>query len=539
VTARANEQRPLAGKLALAGMLAITLALLASRSGHVPSWDGRIYGDCIIDAAERHLTLSSLRCSEHMSHAYMLYAGLIQMLSPGSFPLMLLANAILYLIACAGFYRLTQLAFPGPEHGVERGLLTSVFAAQPAILASVVQPNIDFPMLPAFLWGTVFIIRRQWVALIAVAIALVFTKETGVLLYVTLVFSYAVAMVLPNPKSPRSPFRALLHLTPLAVPVGVFAAYIAYRIIVPHEAVIWAAGTTEKSIVYQFLVPRIDRYFVNYMVMILVLSFAWVTAAVVGIDTLTALVRRYRKLPPRPLPGAKRRIVRFLIVLGVVTIYALTRFSSWGNSRYLLPVFALTPFLLYAALVRLGITPVVRRSFLGALAALMLLSTVRTADPISRALYGTWAFGDHRLLRMTRVTGECCGGGRDQLVYNLQFTHLGDLMSDATAAMATDSTVVFVPRRMRWETLGPLDARTHRRTMRRENVITPRLFEPDTLQYLEAPPADAMLVALPNGDPAAAGDSLASWYDIGPPVRLRRGGYWLMAHRLTLRDGRS
>ena len=82
-------------------MLVLTLALLASRASYIPTWDGRIYADCIVDAGERHLALSTLRCVDHISHAYMLFAGAIQMLSPGSFPLMLLANVILYLIACA------------------------------------------------------------------------------------------------------------------------------------------------------------------------------------------------------------------------------------------------------------------------------------------------------------------------------------------------------------------------------------------------------------------------------------------------------
>jgi hypothetical protein len=520
-------------------MLLATLGLLASRADFVPIWDGRIYADCIVEAGRQHLALPTLRCVEHISHAYMLYAGAIQMLSPGSYPLILLANAVLYLIACAGFHRLTQLAFPSPEHSFERSLLTAAFAAQPAILASVVQPNIDLPMLPSLLWGTVFIIRRRWVPLILVGIALIATKESGVLLYVTLVFSYAIAMVLPSPSSSRSPIRALLHLTPLAIPAALFVAYIAYRAIVPHETVIWAAGTTEKSIIYQFLVPRIDRYFVNYCVMMLVLSFAWVTASVAGADVVVGIRRKWRKLPARPLPGAKRRIVRFLIVLWVVTMYALTRFSSWGNSRYLLPVFALTPLVLYAGLLRFRLAVLPRRAVLASLAVLLLVSTVRTVDPVSRALYGTWAFGDHTLLRMTRVTHECCGAGRDQLVYNLQYTLLGDLTSDATAALAGDSTVVFVPHRMIWETLGPLDRATHRRTLRRENTVTPPLFEPDTLPTLAAPPVNAIYIGLPNGDPAGGLRMLGDWYEIGPPRRMQRGGYWLNAYKLTLRDGRS
>jgi hypothetical protein len=519
-------------------MLAATLALLASRASYVPTWDGRIYAECIVDAGAGHLALSTLRCVDHISHAYMIFAGALQMLSPGSFPLMLLANVILYLIACAGFYRLANLAFPTDDHAIERALLTAVFAAQPAILASVVQPNIDMPMLPSFLWGAVFIIRRRWVLLIVVGLALVATKESGVLLYATLVFAYAIGMVFPHPSSPRSPIRALLRLTPAVVPVVAFGAYLAYRASLPHETVIWSGGTTDEPILRQFLIPRVDRYFINYCVMMFVLSFAWITAAVVGFDLCVGVARKVRKQPPRPVAGGKRRIVRFLVTLWIIAIIALTRFTTWGNTRYFLPVFALTPFALYTSLVRLRVLAAVRRSTVAAVAILMLLSTVRTADPVSRAVYGTWEFGAHDLLRMTRVTHECCGSGRDQLVYNLQYSFLSDLTSDAIAALADDSTVVFFPHRMHWEMLGPLDGASHRRTLRRDNVVDPQAYEPDTLMTLQAPPRNAVYIGLPNGDPAAALRALGQWYEIGSPHQIQRGAYWLNAYRLTLRDGR-
>jgi hypothetical protein len=320
--------------------------------------------------------------------------------------------------------------------------------------------------------------------------------------------------------------------------VVAFGAYIAYRASLPHQTVIWSGGTTEEPILRQFLVPRVDRYFINYCVMMFVLSFAWITTAVVGTDLVVGVARKLRKEPPRPVPGGKRRVVRFLVVLWVVTMIALTRFTTWGNTRYFLPVFALTPFALYTSLVRLRMPPTVRRAAVAVVAILMLVSTVRTADPVSRAVYGTWTFGDHELLRMTRVTHECCASGRDQLAYNLQHTFLGDLTSDATSALADDSTTVVIPRRMNWYVLGPLDRSTHRRTLQRRNVFEPSLYEVDTLRTLAAAPANAIYIGLPNGDLIAGLRAVGQSYEIGPPKRIQRGGYWLDAYRLTLRDDR-
>jgi hypothetical protein len=461
--------------------------LLISRRNHVPMWDGWVYAWCIRDVGRQHLALESLRCTDHVSYSSMLFFGAFQLPSPGSFALMLLASATLFALACAAFLRITELAYPDAEHGLERALLTAGFALNPAVLAAVVQPNIDIAMLPAFLWGAVFIVRRQWVALIAVGSALVFAKESGVLLYVVLVFAFAVAMVLPGPSSTRSPIRALLKLFPLGIPVALFAAYVAYRIIVPHTVVLSAPGTTDESILYQFLVPRIDPYLVSYLALIFVLGFAWVPTLAVVSDVAVAISRKVRGLAPRPLSGSKRRVVRFVGVLGAATIYMLTRYSSYANTRYLLPAFALLSLIMYAAVVRLGIPVIARRSLLGAIAVLALISTVRTVDPVSRATWGTFRFGDHAMLRMTHFTRECCGAGQDQLAYNLQFTALSALLGDITASVVDDSTAIIVPPRMTWHTVDDVDATTRRPTLRRGRTFTPPVFGADTLRLLTAP----------------------------------------------------
>ena len=220
-------------------------------------------------------------------------------------------------------------------------------------------------------------------------------------------------------------------------------------------------------------------------------------------------------------------------------MYALSRFSTWGNARYLLPVFALTPVMLYASFVSFGMRPIVRQTLLAVLAGLLVLSAERSIDPLSRRLYGTFAIGDRDMLRMTGVTGECCGAGRDQLVYNLQHTVMGELTSDATEALVTDSTIVFLPSLTRWFNVGPLDPTTHRRVLRTERVVTPVVAEPDTLRSLSTAPANAVFIALPNGDPQAALRALSEAYAIGKARRFRRGGYWLDAYPLTLRDSRG
>lgn len=513
----------------------VALALLASRLDYVPMWDGRIYADCIVTTALGALGASTLRCVDHVSHSYMLYAGAIQMLSPGSYPLILLANGLLYLASCAAFFLIVRRAFPEESHALGRGLASVAFALHPAILASVVQPTIDLPLLPGFLWGVVFVLRRNWVALIAVGLAMVFAKETGVILYAALVGSYGLLELIAARRSSREMRRAVVRLVPLAIPLIAFAAYLAYRATIPQATVVWAAGTSEKSILKRFIVPRFDRPLASFLGMIFVLNFAWLASGLVAADAVVAVRRFIRRRGPRALPGADPVAVRFLVVLALVTVYALTRFTTYANTRYLLVAFALTPIVAYAATVRLGLSARVRSLAIGVLAMGFAVSTIFTVDPVSRGLYGTFAFGDRSLLRLTRITHECCGAGRDQLVYNLQFTNLADLTSAAMASIRADtSTTVFVPKDMLWGALGTLDSIDHKRTLRRDRAIVPHLSEPDSVLALHTP-ARSVFLALPNGDVPSALRSLSEYYVVGPERRYSRGGYWLALYPLTLR----
>jgi hypothetical protein len=515
-------------------LLTATL-LLVSRRDYVPMWDGWIYAQCMADVGRLRFALASLRCADHISYSSMAFYGALQLLSPGSYALILLAGALLWALAFGAVLRITELAFPGRAHDADRLLVTALATLNPAVLAAVVQPNIDLAMLPAFLWGVAFVARRQWTPLVLVGTALVLAKETGVVLYSVLVFSFAVAVVMPGPTSTRSPIRTLRKLVPLLLPVAVFAAVLVDRVLTPHTSVFTAAGTTDMPILYQFLVPRIDPYFRSYVAIIFVLSFAWIPALILAADLIVGVVRKARHEPPRPLPGAKRRLVRFLMVLGIVTMYALTRYSSYANTRYLLPVFALLPLMMYAGIVRFALTAPARRTVLGTLAVLLLVSAVRTIDPVSRWLWGTFRFGDRSMLRMTSITRECCGAGQDQLAYSLQFTALSALLGDITSAEVHDSIAIVVPARLTWQTVNALDSASRRPTLEVEHAFTPAVLGADTLNMVAALPEQALYVAMPNGDVDRALSLVRASYDVGPPMVARRGSYSVAFYPLVRR----
>jgi len=161
---------------------------------------------------------------------------------------------------------------------------------------------------------------------------------------------------------------------------------------------------------------------------------------------------------------------------------------------------------------------------------------VRTIDPLSRWLFGTFPFGQRDLLELTSITHECCAAGRDQLVYNLEFTTLAALMDDALAATrAGDSTLIVLPDSLNWHAIPLLNVRTSRRTIDSTEAVVPLVVEADSASlYTHARPRGVYL-ALPNGPAKRGLAQIAPSFLVGPERRFTRGPYELSAYVLSPR----
>jgi len=540
-SARARHRLASASVLATAGC--IVAWLIGSRVSYVPMWDGFVYAEAINDAVAAP-SLEGLRLAGHASQAYAALAVALQAIAPGSVWPLLVLNAALLVTACVGFHRLLALAFPEPLRSVERALLTAAFALQPSLLAAVVQPGLDLPVVPGIIWCTVFMLERRWVATILVGIVTAFTKESAVLLYAVLLATYGVWTFIRTTGSIRVRFVEVLRLAPLAVPGIVFGLYLLWRkqSAVAGEPVVWNAGTAmiNQSLVRQLLVPRIDRYLASFLAMMGILNFAWIATAFTAAGAVVYTRRLVRagtaRLAARELINGASSVVGFLVLFTGAAVFALTRLATYANSRYVLPIIALLFLLCYASLVTLVRSPRIREGILGAFAVLLMISSVRTIDPVSRALYGTFAVGDRELLRMTSITRECCGSGRDQLVYNLEFTTLERLTSDALESVsARDSTVIVIPDSTDWFIATRVDPVSHRRTVTRDGAVSPLVIEDDSLRKADLLVTRAVFIALPNAGADRALAALSERYVVGPERRHRRGPYALSVYPLAPR----
>jgi len=521
--------------LALAAVTAITL--LAPHLDFVPIWDGWAYAECAVDVVTNRFALYFLRCYGHPAYVYSGILAAVQLIDLGNPVLLFLVNAAVLAAAAVGFHRLMRRLFPGEDHATDIALLTAAFLLQPPFLASVLQPALDLPVLAGTIWCAVLLIERRWFWCGVVGTAAAFSKETGVLLYCVLLACCVVWVVARTRGTLGTRLRALLPLWPTLAPLVAYAGYVVvFRYFRPGQAPVWAAEG-QRSLI-DLLALRMDKAFGSYLALLFVLNFAWLPSAWIAADAGAGLLRLLRRRAARTLPGADRGAIAFLTLAGVGTLVALTRFITYGNVRYLMAGTGLLLAVAYVALVRLGLAPTARRVALGVYAVLLAVSAVRTVDPVSRSLWGTFPFGSHRMLDMTSITGECCGAVRDQLVYSLEFTRLHDLTDRVLATMMRDTaTVIALPSRMRYHTVGRVDRTTWRRTLRREGAFEATVMPGPVMLTLDTLPRSVIYIAMPNAkDPMTLG-LLARLYDVKPERRFESNGYTVSAYQMTLKNG--
>ena len=522
--------------LALAAIAAV--ALISRHVGYIPMWDGRAYAECAVEASLHGLAPFYLRCWGHASHLYLGLLAISQLFDTGNATALIAVNAIILALGVASFHRLTRLVFPDDVQRVDRALLSAVFMLQPPLLASVVQPGLDLPVLTGAIWTIALLIERRWAWTAVVGTAMMFSKETGVMLYGLFLGCWTLWSVRGPVETLRVRLQELRAAWPVAIPLVVFAGYVAfYKIFRPGQPAMWTAGI-DTPLVRQFLVPRVDAYLASYLALVFVLNFAWLPSAWLIADVVAGAIAIIRRRPRRSVVGADVRALALIMLVFVATLYALTRFVTFSNVRYLLPAMPLLLVVSYAALVRLLPAAQPRRLTLVAYALLLVVSAERTVDPVSRRLWGTFPFGSHQMLRMASITRECCGVGRDQLVYSLEFTRMHEVMDDALAGLRADSgSLLVIPANTSWYTIGPVDRATHRRTLRRTGVAEPVAVEHGEIMKAPVRPERFTFLALPNADIPRALDNLGLYYEWGVPRRFERSGYAILAYDMALRHG--
>jgi hypothetical protein len=517
-------------QLALAGVVALFVLRGLFYLTFVPIWDAQLYAGCVEDATHPFV-LGHLNCFNHPSLGYLFFHALTRLLIGARPAAYLLVNLGMGAAALVGFHRVLELICPLEGLAPERLLTTALLSVHPVLMASAVHLNPDFGVAVffiGFLWG---LLEARAVLSSVLGVLLVMSKESGPVVFGAAVVWY----VLLWRTCPRNAGRRLsIHATAAVcvLPAAAVAAFLYWKL-AHHQGSLFLGNTT-SSLISLAVVFRLSATIEAYLVGIGALSFMWIPTLVI-IAAPTAWLLCGVIGPKRPAGPFSSNVVAFLSALLLTSTYALTRFETFVNVRYFLVLAPIILTLFYVASERLIAHGATRRVLLGVCCVLFLASNYRTIDPVSQAYFGTFSFGSHEVLDMTAPTGECCGNGRDQLVYNLEFTKLGDLQEAIFADLHPSDSTVFVAHTLAdFHLLTPL-GRDFKRTLSRRRLVFVGARTPEEIETATERPREIHYIEFPNFDNASALARLEKMYKVVGSKDYLERGYALRVHHMVLK----
>jgi hypothetical protein len=419
-------------------LLIIFIGIPISYYSYVPIWDGWEFSWCYINAAQTGI----LWCYDHSAFVHTFLFSLLQRIDLGSFKSIYAANTLLGILGLIGMRSLLPYLFGDRLSRTNLTLITFCFGLNPVFLAHVIQPSLDFtsPIYQVML--LLFLFKKKPTYAATVGILMVFTKESGFMLYGVSVFLYIPLRIITDPLLLKDKRKFIGMICVLMFPILLF---ILYMIKVPRTQL----GTSWfDGIKKMFRFYLLSKVIMAQLLSLFAINFSWLMTPLVisnifiqSIKLFGSLRHRYNMRSAFKSPYEQL----YFYLLTIMILYFLTRIPFVNNPRYMLPALPLL-IVLFAE----SASNVLRKQWLitivsTVLLALLCLSSFRTIDPISKRIMGTFKFGKHEMLQMARFDAPRYGYGRDQLVYNFQFTQFHYVTEKIFNTVGWDKAYVTAP----------------------------------------------------------------------------------------------
>lgn len=490
-----------------------------------PLWDAAIYFEDALKVADKTLNPLAYNIARHPTMGYLYWPAIATRVFGKSYRVFLIYNALLgwwMSVAVADIARRLL------RHEYRRlDLLLVVGSAMycPAVVASMVQLTPDFGVLVFLTLATAALLRERFVRAAIWGILAGWSKESGVLLFATVVLCYLLVFGARAQRSKADRLGAIMHRLPLLLAAGV-APGIVKAFDAVEENQIMAQGGGVQGLIRQFLsVSFLDNVLPASLSTIVVLNCMWLPTALLlfklGSWCMHALLLdstpRRRRSPT----------AEFITWVFVAELFLLTRFRTFTNVRYYLPVFPWLLLLSSRAMLDWRWTRSLRLVAQAIVLLAIGVSNFRSFDPISARIFDTIPFGERRLFHVTSLTGECCGLGRDQLVYNLEFAQIDRILRDILPYVLGRSGMLAVHPQANWYVFQAIEPATKQRTMPTPKTLRLPFIDPVTVELSPHKPERIYFIALPNMPNAGELLRYARYYSVGSNHRFERDGYFI------------
>ncbi|OGG03870.1 hypothetical protein A2W14_05005 [Candidatus Gottesmanbacteria bacterium RBG_16_37_8] len=467
---------------------------------YVPLWDGWANsGELIHKAVSTPFDFFNFDIIGHSSFIYFFLISFLQYLNPGNIALVHIPITILTLLSIWSFYNLLKIIFDERKYKWENWLLTFLYAFFPIIISNSLHINIDYGVMVFYvIFLNLLLCRKYFFSMIA-AILMISSKETGLGLYgITLLIFTAYKTILKKLKI-RALRQIIISKFYFFLPPILFLARVIYIINSKKEGLWFSALKDVFST--NFGTPGFDSSVIAripkaYFLGIFVVNFNWILSIFLLLGLLKLIYKLFIKKDKLEYTTDNGKII-LLYFLFTANALFLTLYKTFTNLRYFLTLYPLMIILFGYGVIIFIPNSVIRRGIFVAVSLIFFVANFYTFDPLSRQIYGTFNFGNHKMLKITSVTGECCGYGRDQLVYNLESTAFHYLLNKIIADIRPNESTFFAYHPV----VGPsimfsFDKRTLKRTISWSNsfILNTAIWtfdylqdKPDTIYYLEFP----------------------------------------------------
>ena len=493
---------------------------------YVPIWDGWQFSRCYLAAA----TTGSLWCFDHSSFLHTFLFSLTQRIDPGNFQLIYSLNLILGIFGLICLRSLLRYLFGDRLSSANINLITFCFGLNPVFLAHIIQPSLDFT-LPIFLIILLlFLFKKRFLYAGAVGILMVFTKESGFMLYGISVALFIPIMIFTDPGLFKDKKRLVRTISLLALPILLFALYM---ILTPQTQIgdSWIDGIKKMFKFYLW-----HKVILAQLISLFVINFTWIITSIIIINIFMMILYflkllKHKNINKMVLNNRYERIYFYLLL--IISCYFLTRIPFVNNPRYMLPVLPILIIIFAGSLVK-----VLRKQSLITIALtvfliLLTVSSFRTIDPVSKKIFGTFKFGSHDMLEMALFDspGYKYGYGRDQLVYNFEFTQFHYVTEKILNKTGWQRIFVVAPNANWTKDFTTFDISTGRRAIYGERVTSLPLIYSNQISSRNEAPREFFYISYPHFDKNNINEKqrarLSRLYDLVRIIPLENDGYSL------------
>jgi len=488
---------------------------------YIPTWDGWQFSRCYMKA----VTKETLDCYRHSAFLHTFLFSLTQRIDLGNFRLIYALNLLLGIAGLISFRSLLGYLLGGRLSPVNLTLLTFCFGLNPVFLVHVIQPSLDFTLPVYLVMLLLCLYKRRFLYAAAVGILLIFTKESGFMLYGVSIFLFIPLMILNDPVLLKDKIGFVRKISPLIIPIPLFALYM---LLVPHTQIghSWTEGVVKMLRFY-----LLDKVMLAQLISLLVINFNWIISAFVLINALIIGAEYLKSLRYKGKIGIsfnKKYEGAYFYILFIAIVYFLTRIPFVNNPRYMLPALPVLIILLGGSLVNVLRKQPLITVALTILLILLTVSSFRTVDPVSKKIMGTFKFGSHEMLQMARFEELKHGYGRDHLVYNFEFTQFHYVTEKIYRRVGWARNFV-IPRELTWlPDFGAFDPDSGHRSIYGGRVSSLSFSYADEISENNAP-QEIYYISYPNYDRnnmnAIERAGLSVMYDLEEVITVENDGY--------------